>query len=56
MKRAGIDVECRVWDGLWHVFEYYDQYPEAAESLREISAFLNEKARRAALDYCDDSK
>ncbi len=41
MKRAGVEVECNVWDGLWHVFEYYDQYPEAAESLSEIAAFLN---------------
>ncbi len=56
MKRAGVDVECRVWDGLWHVFEFYDLYPESAESLKEISAFLNEKARRAALDSCDESK
>ena len=43
MRRAGNDVACRVWDGFWHVFEYYDQYPEAAESLREIAAFLCEK-------------
>ena len=43
LKRAGVDVECHVWDGLWHVFEYYDQYPEAGESLREICAFLREK-------------
>jgi epsilon-lactone hydrolase len=43
MRRAGVEVECRVWDGLWHVFEYYDGFPEAAESLREIAAFLNEK-------------
>lgn len=42
MLRAGINVECRVWEGLWHVFEYYDQYPEANESLREIAAYLNE--------------
>ncbi len=42
MLRAGINVECRVWEGFWHVFEYYDQYPEADESLREIAAFLNE--------------
>ncbi len=41
MRRAGVEVQCRVWDGLWHVFEYYDEYPEAAESLREIAAFLN---------------
>ena len=43
MKRAGVDVECRVWDGLWHVFEYYDEYPESAESLKEIADFLNQK-------------
>ncbi|MGI9608437.1 MAG: alpha/beta hydrolase [Acidimicrobiales bacterium] len=41
MRRSGVDVECRVWDGLWHVFEFYDDYPESAESLGEIAAFLN---------------
>ncbi len=57
LKRVGIDAECRVWDGLWHVFEYYDQYPEAAESLKEISAFLNEKSGRGgAHSNSDDSK
>lgn len=40
MRRAGVDVDCRVWDGLWHVFEFYDAYPEADESLREIADFL----------------
>ena len=40
MRRAGVDVDCRVWDGLWHVFEFYDAYPEADESLREIANFL----------------
>jgi acetyl esterase/lipase len=47
MRRAGVEVECRVWDGLWHVFEYYDGFPEAEESLREIAAFLNENADAA---------
>lgn len=41
MRRAGVDVECNVWDGLWHVFEFYDEYPEADESLAEIASFLN---------------
>ncbi|MDW3176336.1 MAG: alpha/beta hydrolase [Acidimicrobiia bacterium] len=41
MRRSGLDVRCNVWDGLWHVFEFYDEYPEADESLREIAAFLN---------------
>ena len=56
MKRADVDVECHVWDGLWHVFEYYDQYPEAGESLKEISAFLSEKSGQLSLDNFDNSK
>jgi monoterpene epsilon-lactone hydrolase len=44
MRRTGVAVECRVWDSLWHVFEYYDGFPEAEESLREIATFLNDKA------------
>ncbi len=39
--RAGIDVECNVWRGLWHVFEFYDELPEAAHSLGDIVSFLN---------------
>ena len=50
MRRAGVEVECRVWDGLWHVFEYYDGYSEAEESLREIAEFLNEKMGAACPD------
>lgn len=50
MKRCNVDVECRVWDGLWHVFEYYDEYPESTESLQEICAFLNSK--KALLPTC----
>jgi len=30
----------RVWDDMWHVFEYYDGIPESAVSLKEISEFL----------------
>lgn len=42
MLRAEVEVECRVWDGLWHVFEYYDDYPEASESLKEIAEYLSQ--------------
>ena len=41
MRRAGVEVNCNVWSGMWHVFEFYDELPEAAESLHEIVAFLN---------------
>ena len=44
MHRANVDVDTRVWNGFWHVFEYYDDYPESAESLSEIASFLNRKS------------
>ena len=37
---AGIKTDLRIWQGLWHVFECYDELPEAAQSLRELSGFL----------------
>ncbi|MEQ9258560.1 MAG: alpha/beta hydrolase [Roseovarius sp.] len=47
MRAAGSPVELRVHDGLWHVFEYYDELPEAAESLAEAGAFLARGLRGA---------
>tara|TARA_B100000029_G_scaffold499965_1_gene571041 strand:+ start:247 stop:1194 length:948 start_codon:yes stop_codon:yes gene_type:complete len=44
MHRANVDVHTRVWNGLWHVFEFYDDYPESAESLSEIASFLNKNS------------
>jgi len=44
MHRANVDVDTRVWNGFWHVFEYYDDYPESAESLSEIASFLNSRS------------
>lgn len=41
LRRAGVTVECNVWSGLWHVFEFYDEFPESAESLGDIAGFLN---------------
>lgn len=43
IRTPGGDVALRVWDGLWHVFEYYPEVPEAAQSLDEIASFLKEK-------------
>src|SRR6056297_2154203 len=41
LRAAGADVDLRIWDGLWHVFEFYDELPEAAESLAQAGAFLD---------------
>jgi len=40
MRAAGVDCDLRVWEGMWHVFEFYP-IPEAARSLMEIAAFIN---------------
>ncbi|KAJ9457498.1 Esterase [Diplonema papillatum] len=40
----GSVVDLRVAHGLWHVYEWYPQLPEAAESLRGIADFLLEHA------------
>lgn len=40
LRQAGVAAEMRVWEGMWHVFEYYADLPEGEASLREIAAFL----------------
>lgn len=39
LRAAGADCDLRVWEGLWHVFEFYP-IPEAQASVDEIAAFL----------------
>ncbi len=41
MREGGAPVDLRVWEGLWHVFEFYPDLPEARASLAEIGAFLD---------------
>ena len=39
LRAAGVDCELRVWEGLWHVFEFYP-IPEARQSIVEIAEFI----------------
>jgi epsilon-lactone hydrolase len=39
LRDAGVDCDLRVWEGLWHVFEFYP-IPEAERSIAEIAAFI----------------
>jgi monoterpene epsilon-lactone hydrolase len=41
MRQANAPVDLRIWEGLWHVFEFYPDIPEADASLSEIADFLN---------------
>ncbi len=50
MRASGARVDLRLWEGMWHVFEFYDM-PEARASLREISEFVVTRLQ-AASDPC----
>ncbi len=40
LRDSNVDCDLRVWEGLWHVFEFYDEIPEAAQSIREMADFI----------------
>ena len=39
MRAAGVSCDLRVWEGLWHVFEFYP-IPEAQTSIAEMAEFI----------------
>ena len=41
LSAAGVPVKLRIWEEMWHVFEWNNELPEAAASITEISAFLS---------------
>lgn len=41
LRAAGAPVDLRIWEGMWHVFEFYDEIPEAKQSLAQIAEFLS---------------
>lgn len=50
MKRAGVDVQLTLWEGMWHWFEIYPELPEAAESIAEAAGFLRARLGMGGLD------
>ena len=47
LRAAGVDCDLRVWEGMWHVFEFYP-IPEAAASIAEVGAFLRQRLSLSA--------
>ena len=41
LRAADVPCDLRVWEGLWHVFEFYP-IPEAEQSLAEIAGFIRD--------------
>ena len=40
LRDCGVMVDLQVWEGLWHVFEWYDDLPEARQSIARIADHL----------------
>jgi epsilon-lactone hydrolase len=43
LRNSGANVDLRVWEGMWHVFEFYPEIPESDASLSEIAEFLEKR-------------
>lgn len=43
MQQAEIDVRLRIWEGMWHTFEWYVDIPEADQSMDEIADFIRKQ-------------
>ncbi|MFT5219123.1 MAG: monoterpene epsilon-lactone hydrolase [Gammaproteobacteria bacterium] len=44
LHNAGVECDLRLWEGLWHVFEFYP-IPEAKISIAEAGAFIKKHCR-----------
>ncbi|WP_148659741.1 alpha/beta hydrolase, partial [Klebsiella pneumoniae] len=43
-KKAGMQVELEIWDGLWHVFQSsVGKVPEADEALQAVAKFIRRR-------------
>ena len=40
LRDSGVAVDLQVWEGLWHVFEWYEGLPEARQSIARIADHL----------------
>lgn len=40
LRDSGASVDLHVWEDLWHVFEWYENLPEAQQSIRQIADHL----------------
>ncbi len=43
-KNAGVDVQIKIWENMWHVFPFFAPFvPEALEAINEIGGFIKRK-------------
>jgi len=43
-KNAGVDVQIKIWEGMWHVFPFFAPFvPESLKAINEIGDFIKSK-------------
>ena len=42
LRESGTAVDLQVWEGLWHVFEWYEDLPEARQSVQRIATHMTQ--------------
>lgn len=56
-QQAGVPVEIKVWEGLWHVFQTtYRWVPEARQSVRQVGAFVQAQLQQVVLAVPQDGQ
>lgn len=45
MNQSGSHATLKIWDGMWHVWHYYADLPEAQQAMEEIRDFLYQTLR-----------
>lgn len=44
-RQAGVEVQLKVWEGMWHVFPFFAPFvPEASQAISEIGAFIQARS------------
>jgi acetyl esterase/lipase len=47
-KNAGVDVQIKIWDDMWHVFPFFAPFiPEGLEAISEIGDFIKARSIKA---------
>ncbi|MFB3778518.1 MAG: alpha/beta hydrolase [Bryobacteraceae bacterium] len=45
LRRAGVETELHVFEGMWHVFWEYPDLPESREAMAELAGFFNRRLK-----------
>jgi len=46
-KDAGVDVQIKIWQGMWHVFPFFAPFmPESTQAINEIGAIIRHKIEK----------